>query len=388
MKKIIWIAAVGCVVLVVVLVGRQRVQEKVGHASGLSTVEHVSGTKERESKTSVHSVPSSEAGGESSFSDGQAESAAPQELSAPVKALLLQDGKEHNYATLLAEISKLKYELSSADVAALMEMLAWSNDQFPEGMRSIEINAVKNDVLDKLLRQETLPEGIGLQMVAMAQDAEADSVWRDYCVQFMGPFFERKSQVERSKVEGLGAGGVQASATGESDQGVASTQELTAVSEAMFSALDERSDTLAGTALIGLENLSRTYEEFDKELITVKAVEIASDDLASNESRLTALRMASGLATKGTEERKETASVNSVSSSKAGGELNSTVADAARELAQTGETVYMRSAAIVTLGEVGTADDRELIESFALSDNKQIADAAKMALAKMNREWR
>jgi len=45
--------------------------------------------------------------------------------------------------------------------------------------------------------------------------------------------------------------------------------------------------------------------------------------------------------------------------------------------------VLLRSAAIVTLGEVGTFDDRELLESYLLADNKQIAAAAKMALAKM-----
>jgi len=57
--------------------------------------------------------------------------------------------------------------------------------------------------------------------------------------------------------------------------------------------------------------------------------------------------------------------------------------DVARSLAQTGETILLRSAAIVTLGEIGTADDRELLESFTFSENKQIAAAAQMALKKM-----
>ncbi len=60
--------------------------------------------------------------------------------------------------------------------------------------------------------------------------------------------------------------------------------------------------------------------------------------------------------------------------------------DAARSLAQTGETVLLRAAAIVTLGEVGTSDDRELLESYAVDDNRQIAAAAKMALEKMDQE--
>jgi len=134
----------------------------------------------------------------------------------------------------------------------------------------------------------------------------------------------------------------------------------------MFSALDERDSTIAGTALIGLENLSRTHEEFDRETIVAKASEIALDETASAASRLTALRLASQV------------------SEEKGVESGESAADAARSIAQTGETVLLRSAAIVTLGEVGSHDDRELLESYLLDGNKQIADAAKMALAKMD----
>ena len=89
-------------------------------------------------------------------------------------------------------------------MAALREMLTWPNDRFPEGMRAIEINAVKNDVLARLLRQIEQPEGIGLQMMEMAADVDNDPVWRDYCVQFMGPFYERAGSVGggMSDVEG------------------------------------------------------------------------------------------------------------------------------------------------------------------------------------------
>jgi len=44
----------------------------------------------------------------------------------------------------------------------------------------------------------------------------------------------------------------------------------------------------------------------------------------------------------------------------------------------------MRSAAIVTLGEVGSEVDRELLESFAMDGNRQIAEAARLALAKLD----
>jgi HEAT repeat protein len=143
------------------------------------------------------------------------------------------------------------------------------------------------------------------------------------------------------------------------------SDELGVIRDAMFQALDERSETLAGTSLIGLELLSRTHEEFDRPAIVAKSLEIASDESASPSCRLTALRLAS---------------LTSGEPGAGGGEL---AANTARTLAQTGETVLLRSAAIVTLGETGTAEDRELLETFTFSDNKQIAAAALMALKKM-----
>jgi len=299
--------------------------------------------------------------------NGQAEMPAPQ-LSQPVKALLGLDGKKYNYPSLLAAINELGDEISADDLAALMNMLNFPNDRFPEGMRAIEINAVKNDVLDKLLRQEALPEGLGLQMVEMAGDADSDPVWRDYCIQFMQPFYERAS------VEAMVPADHADDADNESHQSASSAGQLKAIHDAMFQALDERGTTIAGTSLIGLELLSRTHDEFDREVIVAKASEIAADEMAAAASRMTALRLSAGISNN--EHDSEGIERNLIS--------NVEVAETARSLAQTGETVLLRSAAIVTLGEVGTSDDRELLESYMLADNKQIAGAARMALEKMD----
>ena len=306
------------------------------------------------------------------------------QLSAPVRALI-NPAEAGRYSELLADVHALNLELTQSDTEALMDLLTWPNERFPQKMRAVEINAIKNDILNKLLRQEILPEGIGSLLVEMAADSENDPVWRDYCIQFMQPYYERVAA--ESMEHGAGrSGGTQATATSGSEA-VAPPDDLGAVREAMFSALNERDGTLAGTSLIGLENLSRTHDEFDRNLIASSAVEIAADETASAESRLTALRLAADFTTEDTELRRGTQKANaenSESSSLAGGEYNSAVAEAARVLAQTGETVYLRSAAIVTLGQVGSADDRELIESYLLDDNRQIAMAAAMALEEMD----
>jgi hypothetical protein len=279
-------------------------------------------------------------------SEGQMVAWKQEELSAAVLALLGLDGKKHNYPELMQAISALGKEIAPADVAALRDMLNFPNDRFPEKMRPIEINGIKNDVLDRLLRQPQLAEGLGLQLAEMAADSENDSVWRDYSIQFMGQYYERFSTEDGGQ-------------TSEDGDQVDALVESDVIRESLFAALDERDDTLAGTSLIGLELLSRTNDEFDRELIVEKTVEIASDETASSHSRLTALRLAA--MTEGSE----------------------STAEIARSLAQTGETILLRSAAIVTLGETGTADDQELLESFTFAENKQIAAAATLALQKL-----
>lgn len=370
MKKIVLMVGGIVVVGAVVWMGRERAHEgNVGHASGLSSLESVHGAD----------LGSTGSGGMEITASPQEESSqsAPSvdkpvvDLSSPVKALLGLDGQKHNYPSLLKVIGELGLGLSTADVAALMEMLAWPNDRFPEGMTQRGINAVKNDVLDKLMRQTTLPEGLGLQIAEMAANPDNDPVWREYCVQFMGPCYERLSTESILTTKGTkvteGHEGKDSVNSVSSSAAGGEKNESDVIREALFSALDERGTEMAGTALIGLENLSRTHAEFDRALIASKAVSIASDGMASTESRMTALRLAAAGNLK-----PET------------GNLKLATADAARELAQTGETVLMRSAAIVTLGEVGSESDRELLESYAAADTKQIAAAAKMALSKMD----
>jgi hypothetical protein len=85
--------------------------------------------------------------------------------------------------------------------------------------------------------------------------------------QFMSPFYKRASA---ESVE-QGAGSVSQAArlpgANESRRAVGGTEEITALREAMFSALGERDSTIAGTSLIGVELLSRTHDEFDRDAV-------------------------------------------------------------------------------------------------------------------------
>jgi hypothetical protein len=422
-RNIVW--AVGIVLLVTVVILRSYLGSKQQSRSAeiAQSPENQPGSqsqvvKTREGERKTLSLEESDGGNEFAESvqsvDAQKRVYVEDQLSASVKALLGLDEAKHNYNSLKTAIGRLSKDLSADDVAALRKMLTWPNDRFPEGMRPIEINAVKNDVLDRLLLQNELPEGLGLQIVEMASDFGNDPVWCDYCVQFMTPYYERAAGEVDLTTENTEEAGIQlsVSSSAERSEDNLRTQivtkgngspggeksELEMVHDAMFQALDERDGTLAGTALIGLENLSRTHDEFDRDLIVSKAIEIASDESAHMESRLTALRLASQVGMEhgaGSREKTEAGEVTANQPSPGGDggqeerrERNddqiAELAEAARVLAQTGETVLLRSAAIETLGEIGSPNDRELLESYLSDANKQIADAAAMALAKMD----
>ena len=160
MKKSWMVAGLVMVVAVgvFILTTKNTNDTKSGDDSATGKVETV---KQTEMDSSVNVVPSSAAGGEKEWLAGYAE----ENLSAPVLALLGLDGKLHDYNSLLSAIALLpKGNIAADDVAALRDMLTWPNDQFPEGMREIEINSIKNDVLDRLLRQKVLPEALGYQL--------------------------------------------------------------------------------------------------------------------------------------------------------------------------------------------------------------------------------
>jgi hypothetical protein len=138
-----WIGGAAVVVVAVgvfMLTTKNTKDTKSGDDSATGNAETA---KQTEIDSSVNFVPSSTAGGEKEWLTGYAE----ENLSAPVLALLGLDGKLHDYDSMLSAIALLpKSNIADDDVAALRELLTWPNDQFPEGMREIEINSIKKGV--------------------------------------------------------------------------------------------------------------------------------------------------------------------------------------------------------------------------------------------------
>lgn len=269
------------------------------------------------------------------------ENITPLVLSDAVKELL---STNLPFAVRAGIIQKLSRDLSADDVAALRSFLNISASDYPN-LKPIALNSLKNDILDVLLDQRQLPEGLGKQIAEMFNNPSADYMWREYCLQYMAPYIER--QIKDGAVQNAG-------------QDDPRQIEMTAVTGALFSALDDRKEDLAGTALLGLDRLAKKHEQFERKAVMTKAVEIAGDTGASARCRLTAMRVASAEGVKD-------------------------VLPIARELAQNGETDLLRSAAITTLGDFGTPEDIELLKTLSSFPNRQIASAAQAALKRGGR---
>lgn len=268
-------------------------------------------------------------------------------LSDEAKSIL---SDETPHLTRIALIKGLGRNLPEGDVAAYRDFLNSPLAEHP-GIRPIVLNAVKNDLLDALMNQTKLPEGLGQQIMDMFNAPSSDYMWREYCLQFMGSFYERVTAESKAATP-------MPFAPSSLPAEESNRQSAIGVRQCLFSALDQRDKDLAGTALLTLTRLSERNKEIQCEELLVKAVEITGDPKASARCRLTAIRIAAA-------------------------DGRAEILPAARELAVNGQTGMLRGAAVTTLGDFGDPQDRSLLEKLSVSGNRQIMAAAKAALAKM-----
>jgi hypothetical protein len=263
-----------------------------------------------------------------------------------VRAVIGLAGKPGDVAARDEAVNRLTRQLASNDVRALRLFLHLHTDG-QTALPATAFRSLKNDVLDILLRQDSLPPGLGREMAEMYNDPDADAVWRDYCIQYMPAYFERMGEL---------------AATGQSGNAavVDPVEERGMIRQLCWEATEERTSSLAGTALLSLGELARLDPALvTKDEVADKALEIAQDDNAAAAARMTALSICAAA------QKRE-------------------VVEVARTLAQVGESVPLRMAAIVTMGNLShQQEDQELLAALAADKDKEIARAAKLALKKM-----
>ena len=267
---------------------------------------------------------------------------------ADVRTVVGIDGDAGDFRARMGAMKKLTRNLSTNDVTALRLFLDFRFDEHGKAaeLRLLEFEGLKNDALTILLAQDNLPAGLGYQLAEMFRDKEHSDVWRAYCIQFIPEYYEEQWP---------------AGSEPEPEKGQEEDPERLDMEKACWEALEDEDSTTKGTALLALEDLSGKYDRFEKGKVEEAAVAMAVDDACEEPARITSLRIC------GMTGRKE-------------------VLPAARMIAQTGETVTLRMAAVATLGDLGGEEDVELLESLSASKEKRIKQIAEATLTRMKSE--
>jgi hypothetical protein len=338
MKKIVLVfIGMGAAAGLVLLVSRNRTgDESSGRTLDTASVEdNHQAAGHQETKASAQSEALSVA------TTGMAEPPAPES-----DAVLTLIHPDSDYQTRLDAMRGLGYEMAPQDVAALMEFLhaPMSAD---EKLRPRAFNSIRNDALEILLRQKQMPEGMGELLTAVYADPSHDDMWRNYCIQFMEPYYEQLAKdAGPSSGDDMPRGGTRPA------------EDLQAIQDTLWSALGERDNSNAGTALLAMDKLSRNHPEFDREQISAAMIDLATDKQAPLANRVTALRLC-------------------------GEQGHVQALETARDLAQNSDTTMLRCAAIATLGDLGTEEDLVLLEACAASSDRRIQRMARRSLEKL-----
>lgn len=184
-------------------------------------------------------------------------------LSEPVR-LAVTNGSYLERKTAILSLNK---ELSSADCLALCQFL-----KAPMTEQELNVTAaIKNSVLHALRGQIHLPEPYPLLLIGLFNDAGQHPVLRDYVLQHLVHWHEENFEtkvLEEVREE---------------------------VRKTLWSALSETTPTLAGTALLGLQYLSREEPKIETSQVGAAALQLASNATAAVASRATALQICAQL---------------------------------------------------------------------------------------------
>lgn len=222
-------------------------------------------------------------------------------------------------AERLRQVHALPDDLSAADREAVARYLKYGENS------DIEL-VIKNDLMNKLRNQKTLPPELTGVLLELYSDRKQNITVRIYALQHLRPQYELTRDA--------------------------------AIRQAFYDALNETDNEIAGGALLALRYLCTEYpNEFDTAVISRRAAEIAQDGNVNNLTRLSAVQVAAMLD-------------------------NAEIEPAIRSLAENASTpLTLRLSAIAGLGQLKRPESRPTLEQLAQNKGPE-GKAARMALKK------
>ncbi|OGV74146.1 MAG: hypothetical protein A3K19_20960 [Lentisphaerae bacterium RIFOXYB12_FULL_65_16] len=227
-------------------------------------------------------------------------------------------------------------ELSPEELRALYCFLAAKD---PARYGSTANNALKNDILTHLIRDGApVPDEVLPLMLGMFYDSDQDRAWRDYVLQHFLYFVEQTWPDPQTP-------------------NLADDAQFTAVRDAYWDATRELDTSIAGTALIGLEFLSRSYAAFDRDEVLAAAGSIARSADACDAVRATAVQVCANA-------------------------RNRDVLPVAQQIARSDDAgVPLRMAAIAAIGDLGAATDTAFLARFIPNPGARTASDTRLQTA-------
>ena len=254
--------------------------------------------------------------------------------------LICGSGRAKDYHARITAAHSLASNLTQAEIQSLLAVLHQKASSQSD-LNADEFAALQNDILDALLRQKTLPQELGREIVAIYRDHSTDPLWRDYCVQHFAAFIGQTMD--------------------STDSGIAADR--AEIFRGFQEALQETNSGIAGAALMALYRLAGKVPEADVVAIGDRAVALAADSSCDNHTRIAAVGI--GALAGRTE-----------------------ILPVAHDLARNGDVLPLRLASIAAIGALGSQQDIAFLEGLRVGPDANLRKKAiDTAIAKLNQRF-
>ena len=244
---------------------------------------------------------------------------AEEEVPASLRKVFGLDGCENDYQRIQA-VSTLGKSLSINERNAVYSLLR--NEENGENML-----VVKNNLLNKLRNQNSMPPELTSAMISMAGDKNLNDIVRAYVIQHLRPQYRDVSDADQRR----------------------------AIVDTFTAAIGETDKEVAGNALLAMENLSQDFKEISREDVAQVALDMADDDSVKLHNRIAAVAVC-------------------------GDTGNADALDTVKDLALSDQQTVLKLSAIGTLGKIGGEDDLEQLEQLLVQEPKLFQQAAQAAI--------